>query len=86
VQGKVRNTRGPSALPRFGQASSYKPTAKSSGVQRESEGIVVCAEQRVAREGLSPSGARMRSAISENGGNASLAKARALEGRVLTVR
>jgi hypothetical protein len=33
----------------------------------------VCAEQRVDREGSSPSGARMRSAVSKSGGNASLA-------------
>ena len=31
------------------------------------------AEQRAVREGSSPSGARMRSAISESGGNASRA-------------
>jgi hypothetical protein len=34
---------------------------------------IVCAEQRVAQEGRSPSGARMRSAVSKGGGNASLA-------------
>ncbi len=34
---------------------------------------VLCAEQRVVREGSSPSGARMRSVISERGGNASRA-------------
>ena len=43
----------------------------------ESDGCVVCAEQRIDQEGSSPSGARMRSAISERGGNAS----RAGEGR-----
>jgi len=41
VSGGVRNTRGPSALPESGRGGSYKPTAKSSTVQRESEGIVV---------------------------------------------
>jgi len=41
VQGQVRNVRGPSARPGSGQASSYKPKAKSSRAQRESEGIVV---------------------------------------------
>ena len=41
VQGQVRNVRGPSARPESGQASSYKPKAKSNRVQRESEGIVV---------------------------------------------
>ena len=34
---------------------------------------IVCAEQRVAHEGLSPSDARMRSGVSKSGGNASLA-------------
>jgi len=41
VQGVERNTRGPSARPESGQARSYKPKAKSSRAQRESEGIVV---------------------------------------------
>lgn len=41
VQGEVRNTREPSAPPVSGQGSSYKPKAKSSAVQRQSEGIVV---------------------------------------------
>ncbi len=39
----------------------------------ESDCAVVCAEQRIDREGSSPSGARMRSAVSKSGGNASLA-------------
>ena len=39
----------------------------------ESERAIRCAEQRVVQEGSSPSGARMRGAISESGGNASLA-------------
>ena len=41
VQGHVRNVRGPSVQPLSGQAGSYKPKAKSSAAQRESEGIVV---------------------------------------------
>ena len=41
VQGDDRNTRGPSARPWSGQRASYKPTAKSSRAQRESEGVVV---------------------------------------------
>lgn len=41
VQGQVRNVRGPSARPGSGRACSYKPKAKSSRAQRESEGIVV---------------------------------------------
>jgi RNA-directed DNA polymerase len=41
VQGVERNTRDPSARTVSGQARSYKPKAKSSRAQRESEGIVV---------------------------------------------
>ena len=39
--GEGRNTRGPSARPVSGQRDSYKPMAKSSRAQRESEGVVV---------------------------------------------
>jgi hypothetical protein len=39
--GDERNTRGPSARPRSGCGDSYKPMAKSSRAQRESEGVVV---------------------------------------------
>src|SRR6516164_10085036 len=35
--------------------------------------LVVCAGQRDGQEGSSPSGARMRGAVSESGGNSSLA-------------
>ena len=41
VQGEVRNTRGPSALPSSRQGGSYKPKAKSSAAQRESEEAIV---------------------------------------------
>src|ERR1019366_8274907 len=41
VQGEERNTRGPSAPPQSRQGGSYKPKAKASAAQRESEGIVV---------------------------------------------
>ncbi len=41
MQGGVRNTRDPSAQPMSRNGVSYKPKAKSSAVQRESEGIVV---------------------------------------------
>ena len=41
VQGEVWNTRGPSAQPQSRQGCSYKPKAKSSTAQRESEGSVV---------------------------------------------
>jgi hypothetical protein len=40
-QGDERNTRGPSAPPWSGQRDSYKPMAKSSRAQRESEGTAV---------------------------------------------
>ncbi len=41
VQGDVRNTGGPSGWPMSGRGVSYKPKAKSSAAQRESEGTVV---------------------------------------------
>jgi len=41
--------------------------------QEKSDSVVVCAGQRVVQEGSSPSDARMRSVISERGGNASRA-------------
>jgi len=40
-QGSARNRRGPSSWPSSRRAASYKPKAKSSGAERESEGIVV---------------------------------------------
>ena len=41
VQGDERNTRDPSALPESGCRDLYKPMAKASRAQRESEGTVV---------------------------------------------
>ncbi len=41
MQGEARNTRDPSAQPQSRQGGSYKPKAKSSAAQRESEGTVV---------------------------------------------
>jgi len=41
VQGSVRNTRDPSALPSSGQGEPYKSKTKSVAAQRESEGTVV---------------------------------------------
>ena len=48
-------------------------------VEEKSAEAIVCAEQRVDREGSSPSGARMRSAVSKSGGNASLAGKEGME-------
>jgi hypothetical protein len=58
------------AAGRLEKAMSQKSNMHVGG---ESDGCVVCAEQRVAHEGLSPSDARMRSGVSKSGGNASLA-------------
>lgn len=41
AEGRVWNSRDPSAPPTSGKGRSYKPSAKSSVVQRESEGVVV---------------------------------------------
>ena len=43
--------------------------------REKSDSAIVCAGQRPDREGSSPSGARMRGAVSKGGGNASLAEA-----------
>src|SRR5207302_4555346 len=58
VQGEVRNTGDPSVLPSSRQGGSYKPKAKSSAVQRESEGVVVPASRATnnARGGKDPCG------------------------------
>jgi len=48
----------------------------------KSDPFIVCAGQRPDREGSSPSSARMRSAVSKSGGNASLAEASGRYGAV----
>ena len=48
----------------------------------KSDSVIVCAGQRPDREGSSPSSARMRSAVSKSGGNASLAEASGRYGAV----
>lgn len=48
VQGEERNTRDPSAQPQSRRGGSYKRKAKSSAVQRESEGIVVPQPEAIA--------------------------------------
>src|SRR5215469_12888732 len=52
-----------------------KATSRTSGMHGagKSDGCIVCAGQRDGQEGSSPSGARIRGAISESGGNSSLA-------------
>ena len=50
-----------------------KETKRGEKDGRESEYLIVCAGQRDGQEGSSPSGARMRGAVSESGGNSSLA-------------
>ena len=52
-----------------------EPRGDLTATQESADGMV-CAGQRPDREGSSPSGARMRSAVSKGGGNASLAEAR----------
>ncbi len=70
TKGIRRNTGSPSGDRSGDQPATRKSQAGPTGV---AERPAVCAEQRVAQEGSSPSGARMRSAISEHGGNASWA-------------
>ena len=61
VQGAMRNRRGPSVQTVSGRGDSYKPKAKSSAVQRESEGVVVplMAVQNNAGGGKGPWGGRV---------------------------
>lgn len=54
---------------------------RPTGREKSAE-AVVCAGQRPDQEGSSPSGARMRSAVSKGGGNASPAEARGRYGEV----
>ena len=58
VEGGVRNTRDPSVQLLSQQSVSYNPKAKSSGVQRESEGAIVplIAVEHNAAEGKDPCG------------------------------
>lgn len=58
MQGEVRNTGDPSALPLSGPGVSYKPKAKASAAQRESEGAIVprMAAQKNAAGGRGPCG------------------------------
>ena len=57
---------------RLGKVASRTPRMYAVG---KSDDLIVCAGQRDGQEGSSPSGARMRGAVSESGGNASLAGA-----------
>ena len=74
---------------RGGLGSGRQMLREQDGPHREGEGpkpmmhgheksdlVIVCAGQRPDREGSSPSGAQMRSAVSKGGGNASLAEVR----------
>jgi RNA-directed DNA polymerase len=63
VQGEMRNSGGPSATPSSRQGGSYKPKAKASAAQRESEGAVVLsmAARHNAAGGRGPCGGRVGS-------------------------
>jgi RNA-directed DNA polymerase len=68
-EGSVRNRRDPSARPVSGQGGSYKPKAKSSAAQRESEGAVVplMAVANKAVGGKGPCGDRVGEAGTRKG-------------------
>jgi len=57
-----------------------KTAVKASRPSEESDGVVVCAGQRVVQEGSSPSGALVESAVSKSGGNSLLAVACCVRG------
>jgi RNA-directed DNA polymerase len=69
VQGGVRNTRDPSAPSTSGRAASYKPKAKSSGAQRESEGteVLTIAATNNAAGGKGPCGGQVDGAGKRKG-------------------
>jgi RNA-directed DNA polymerase len=69
VQRGVRNTRGPSLLLMSQRGGSYKPTAKSSAAERESEGRVVLAMTATnnAAGGKAPCGGYVQDAGNREG-------------------
>jgi group II intron reverse transcriptase/maturase len=69
VQGEVRNSGDPSALPSSRQGGSYKAKPKSNAAQRESEGIVVpmMVAQKNAIGGKDPCGGRVDEAGKREG-------------------
>jgi RNA-directed DNA polymerase len=94
-QGAERNTRDPSAQPGSGQRASYKPLAKSSAAQRESEGTVVVTSRVTnnARGAKGPCGGSVgnastregmtgRTGTNHPGGRASADKVRQLQRRL----
>src|SRR5262245_51466240 len=97
-QGDERNTRGPSAQPGSGQRGSYKPPAKASAAQRESEGTVVVPSRATnnARGAKGPCGGNVGRASTREGmtgqtgsnhpgGRESIDKVRQLQRRLWSV-
>jgi len=91
VEGAVRNTGEPSPLPSSRQGGSYKPKAKSSAVERESEGIAVpsMVAQNNATGGRGPCGGAGKregmaaaSGPTNPGGRKSVDKVRRLQRRL----
>ena len=68
-QGAERNTRDPSAQPGSGRRVSYKPPAKTSAAQRESEGTVVVPSRAAnnARGAKGPCGGNVGDASTREG-------------------
>ena len=69
VHGVERNTRGPSAQPESGSRGSYKPVAKASVAQRESEGTIVVTSRATnnARGAKGPCGGNVGGASTREG-------------------
>src|SRR5439155_6941102 len=96
--GAERNTRGPSARPESGQRRSYKPPAKTSAAQRESEGTIVVTRLATHNAGgaKGPCGGKVGGASTREGmtgrtgsnhpeGRESLDKVRQLQRRLWSV-
>jgi RNA-directed DNA polymerase len=94
-QGAERNTRGPSVQPGSGQRTSYKPSAKASAGQRESEGTIVVTSRATnnARGAKGPCGGNVgrastckgmpgRTGSNHPGGHESIDKVRQLRRRL----
>src|SRR5439155_26528992 len=69
-----RNLNEPDAGSTTATGRRGRTKAEPPKIRRESDPLIVCAEQRVIQEGSSPSGDRMRITVSKSGGNASLAE------------
>jgi hypothetical protein len=82
VSGTAQTLRSPRSQSSSSVEAAFCSSWEEHPLVNEPDKVIVCAGQRPDREGWSPSGARMRSAVSKSGGNASLAEASGRYGAV----